>query len=87
MQSCFVGPSAATPESCQRHVLGLAVPQGEPNYELQGEEKTDAGHEYLQSQRLWHTTRKLEHPVLCLGQNFCLISDICQWLLARSWVK
>lgn len=36
-QGCSVGPSAATPESHQQHVLGLAVPQAVYNYELQGE--------------------------------------------------
>lgn len=79
-----MGPSMAIPESCQQHRLGLAVPQMEHNYGLQGEEKIDAGHEYLWSQKLWHATCELEHPVLCLGQNFCLISDICQWLLTCS---
>lgn len=37
MQGCLVGPSAATPESHQQHMLGLAVPEVEHNYELQGE--------------------------------------------------
>lgn len=37
MQGCFVGPSAASPESHQQLMLGLAVPQVEHNCDLQGE--------------------------------------------------
>ena len=37
MQGCFVGPSAATPESCKQHMLSLAVLKVEHDYELQGE--------------------------------------------------
>lgn len=37
MQGCSLGPSAAAPESLQQPVLGLAVPQVEHNYDLQGE--------------------------------------------------
>lgn len=82
---CFVGPSAATLEVASIKCL-LSVPEWSIIMDFREKKRLMLGMN-ISSPRLWHATCKPEHPVLCSGQNFCLISDICQWLLVCSWVK